>query len=91
MAKTPEIKYNFVVGDLVKLKGGGPIMTVCDRGQHKSVTQYSCIWYDGSKYSEHTFIEPLLVGAFDGPRSLQAGISSLDAYPVSPPSTWATQ
>ena len=48
----------FKVGDLVRLKSGGPTMTVSqvptDEGYGPGTT-YSCIWFSGAKDNRATF------------------------------------
>ena len=63
----------FELGDLVRLKSGGPIMTVINVRFEKSGQTFDaicCTWYDGTKYSEHEFDCRVLVGAYDGPQSI---------------------
>lgn len=50
---------SLMVGDIVKLKSGGPLMTVIEAGDGQWVT---CIWFDGDgKHNTHTFpLEALL-------------------------------
>jgi uncharacterized protein YodC (DUF2158 family) len=47
---------NFVVGDVVQPKSGGPKMTV-EKIDGESIT---CFWFDGSKKSEGTFLSATL-------------------------------
>lgn len=58
MEKEIEIK----AGDQVKLKSGGPTMTVKNIGNYsyeKNVAM--CAWFDGSKLKEDTFVLATLV------------------------------
>ena len=65
----------FELGDLVRLKSGGPIMTVINVRRNggklgQTFDTICCTWYDGTKYSEHEFDYRMLVGAYDGPQSI---------------------
>lgn len=50
-------KIQFKPGDVVKLKSGGPIMTI------QSVNENSayCVWFDGTKIKERDFVLDVLV------------------------------
>ena len=57
----------FKVGDLVKLKSGGPTMTVHGiegndpfLGRSNEYHQYYCVWFAGSKNQGATFTEEAL-------------------------------
>ena len=52
----------FQVGDVVKLKSGGPDMTIVDIGTYSvSIeTQAKCRWFDGNKSCEGLFALPAL-------------------------------
>ena len=50
-------KYD--VGDIVKLKSGGPKMTI--RGKHEHSGQFFCQWFAGSKLSDGLFPPESLV------------------------------
>lgn len=43
-------------GDVVRLKSGGPSMTVQDVGDFVTVTDGAqCVWFEGKKRYEHVF------------------------------------
>jgi len=54
----------FAKGDVVRLKSGGPAMTVnaCpgDETPSGARTSYHCIWFKGATRDQHTFEEHLL-------------------------------
>jgi uncharacterized protein YodC (DUF2158 family) len=59
----------FKAGDTVRLKSGGPTMTIVR--QHEAlVGNWSCQWFDGKKLSHGVFAEETLVAASatPGPR-----------------------
>ena len=45
------------IGDVVKLKSGGPTMTVTEMGKYgyNDREQAKCIWFDGKKKFEDVF------------------------------------
>ncbi len=46
----------FVIGDIVKLKSGGPAMTVTEATvQNNGRLHVQCIWYIAEKYSRESF------------------------------------
>jgi uncharacterized protein YodC (DUF2158 family) len=51
-------KGRFQVGDIVKLKSGGPEMTV--RGRAPTVGAYDCQWFAGKKLESGRFPEESL-------------------------------
>ena len=53
---------SFKVGDIVRLKSGGPIMTVVDFGKYgyDDTEKIKCVWFDGKKKYEDVFIEATL-------------------------------
>lgn len=50
---------NFEIGDTVRLKSGGPLMTVHDIGDYSLSGGPNpgllCVWFDGSKRVEQVF------------------------------------
>lgn len=48
---------NFEIGNTVRLKSGGPLMTVHDIGDYSPGPNPGllCIWFDGSKRVEEVF------------------------------------
>ncbi len=51
------------VGDIVKLKSGGPEMVIMeDLGKNGNGHYYSCEWFDANeKHEQHDFLESSLV------------------------------
>lgn len=52
------MEKQFKVGDVVRLKSGGPKMTVVENPDiyfGSDVLKVKCQWFDGSKLSEDTF------------------------------------
>jgi uncharacterized protein YodC (DUF2158 family) len=45
----------FAVGDVVRLKSGGPAMTVVLVGSNDGVPEVICVWFAGSKTEQGTF------------------------------------
>ena len=43
-------------GDIVRLKSGGPAMTVTAIGEHAGETKALCEWFDGMKHHQDHFI-----------------------------------
>jgi uncharacterized protein YodC (DUF2158 family) len=64
-------EQRFQSGDVVRLKSGGPNMTVVDYGQYGYVDekQYKCKWFVGNKPTEATFLEAELEKTSTGPAS----------------------
>lgn len=64
-----ENKYS--CGDIVKLKSGGPDMTVKDVGSHFSSKEftgnYTCQWFAGKKLDTGSFPEESLVDVSSEP------------------------
>ena len=74
----------FKISDLVRLKSGGPTMTIVSRsftpnngGQpdpadpaDPAAPIYKCKWYNGTNYPEADFDERTLVGAFESPQQV---------------------
>jgi uncharacterized protein YodC (DUF2158 family) len=51
-----ETKFKWLPGDLVKLKSGGPAMTVeADVSDRVFPSNYLCVWFDGRKLKTSTF------------------------------------
>ena len=46
---------NFKVGDTVRMRSGGPRMTVTAVGGDNDVPKVTCVWFDGMKQMEATF------------------------------------
>lgn len=58
----------FKVGDVVKLKSGGPNMTIEGRTQEYGVTSkthWHCVWFDGPQNYKEDFSETVLELADD--------------------------
>jgi uncharacterized protein YodC (DUF2158 family) len=51
------VGHEFVVGDIVTLRSGGPFMTV----QSVYEGEVTCVWFDGGIVRNWTFPESLLV------------------------------
>jgi len=45
----------FDAGDVVRLKSGGPKMTVVESGEYTEGFRIVCTWIDGNKKYEETF------------------------------------
>ena len=45
----------FKAGDTVRLKSGGPLMTVESVGDHYGTTKVWCSWFQGTKLENGTF------------------------------------
>ena len=57
-------EFKFKVGDLVKLKSGGPNMTIMDTATDQEGVKYyyTCRWHDDkSGFGERNFIEESLI------------------------------
>ena len=52
--------YKFKVGDVVKLKSGGPIMTVAEVTEDEHRVQVHCTWFNKNEPLDKTFEEGLL-------------------------------
>ena len=69
----------FKISDLVRLKSGGPTMTIVgckdvnsDDGDFALKSPvYKCKWYNGANFPEADFDERTLVGAFENPQQVQ--------------------
>ena len=60
------MEAKFKLGDLVKLKSGGPVMTVVEiiEGYLTEVdARYYCVWFSGKKQEGGKFVEPSLLPA----------------------------
>lgn len=53
---------NFKPGDVVKLKSGGPFMTICWVKASNGVEEAYCQWFDANEPKGHTFATTSLVG-----------------------------
>ena len=55
--------FGMKVGDIVKLKSGGPEMVIIvDQGENESGHYFSCEWFDANgKYEHRDFLESSLV------------------------------
>lgn len=69
-------KTSFKVGDIVRLKSGGPEMTVSRikigqdaYDEDEVITFYHCTWFSGSKPMSQGFKGEILVEAFDDDES----------------------
>jgi uncharacterized protein YodC (DUF2158 family) len=51
----------FQIGDVVKLKSGGPSMTIVSLPDREFTNAYHAIWFSGEKYEEHHFPPASLV------------------------------
>jgi uncharacterized protein YodC (DUF2158 family) len=60
----------FKAGDVVRLKSGGPKMTVTQIGERALIGGLAvwCVWFDGQKKFEDTFTPEALEVADDSPR-----------------------
>lgn len=45
----------FAAGDVVRLRSGGPAMTVVLVGSNDGVPEVICVWFAGSKTEQGTF------------------------------------
>ena len=45
----------FKIGDVVKLKSGGPKMTITTVGERYGTPTVWCVWFDGTKKYDGTF------------------------------------
>jgi uncharacterized protein YodC (DUF2158 family) len=50
------VETEFKPGDVVKLKSGGPAMTVTAIGEHVGETKASCVWFEGTEQHQGTFV-----------------------------------
>ena len=57
----------FKLGDLVRLKSGGPTMTVNALGHVVRAGQVTCVWFVGNKHNTAVFEENALVAVEDKP------------------------
>ena len=55
------MKTKFAVGDIVRLKSGGPNMTIEEVPEERG-GWYRCQWFAGKKLSDGVFYEPSLEG-----------------------------
>lgn len=56
----------FQKGDVVKLKSGGPLMTVSSVGDQWGETKVWCVWFEKTKKFEDTFDPAVLSIASTG-------------------------
>lgn len=45
----------FEIGDVVRLKSGGPRMTVVDQSMDQSMNSFQCAWFDGAELKAEWF------------------------------------
>jgi uncharacterized protein YodC (DUF2158 family) len=62
------VDTRFRVGDLVKLRSGGPVMTVSDvpdpqASSRVNATEYECVWFSGAKINSARFPAEVLDAA----------------------------
>jgi uncharacterized protein YodC (DUF2158 family) len=50
----------FQMGEIVRLKSGGPKMVVVSSGDHAEGFRVVCTWIDGNKKYEETFVPATL-------------------------------
>lgn len=63
-------------GDVVRLKSGGPKMTVEEVGDYGPLGPENgakCTWFEGNKHNSNTFAVETLEPASDGPRQVLRG------------------
>ena len=48
-------RWHLRFGDTVKLKSGGPLMTITEMGRRASKPSIGCTWFDGAKKCEGDF------------------------------------
>ena len=51
----------FKIGDVVRLKSGGPLMTISNTQQKEPHYSSLCIWFDGQTVCSSDFNAPMLV------------------------------
>jgi uncharacterized protein YodC (DUF2158 family) len=69
MASEKSRTSDFQPGDVVRLKSGGPAMTVHEISEH----EIKCVWIDGNKKYQESFGPHLLIGEDDGPTPIMGG------------------
>lgn len=76
MAKYEEKKKEFEVGDLVRLKSGGPDMTV--KEWSRVYKAWECQWFDGKRLRDAPFTEDQLVRPSPKDTSSQTSMPASD-------------
>ena len=64
----------FSIGDVVKLKSGGPPMTVSYGPYENGGTSVECFWFNGSGYSHQDFRVEMLEAAEPGGEAPKAAM-----------------
>lgn len=52
---------DFKAGDVVKLKSGGPLMTVDSVGNYSGVKKVLCVWFENSNRYTNLFVPESLL------------------------------
>jgi uncharacterized protein YodC (DUF2158 family) len=68
VAQEDGMATEFKPGDVVRLKSGGPAMTVTAIGEHESQTKAFCEWFEGTKRHQGTFVLATLEASGPGDR-----------------------
>ncbi len=55
-----QMAEEFRKGDVVKLKSGGPLMTVSNIGEYLGEQKVWCVWFEKTKKFEETFAPEVL-------------------------------
>ena len=62
-----ETEMDFKPGDIVRLKSGGPSMTVDEVEKKGNVTSIFCFWFDGAQLEDGEFSPTSLMPVADAP------------------------
>lgn len=63
MERNTKVDNELKVGDVVRLKSGGPAMTIEEIGKYgmgSTHDQAKCVWFEGKKMQERVFELPTL-------------------------------
>ena len=52
------MNQQFQIGDVVKLKSGGPLMTIVKTFSGDEGISYRCEWFDGDQKNQHATFPP---------------------------------